>query len=190
MDQDAARDLEQEVVRSYELYAPTLLRYSRSLAPNEDGAKDAVQEAFLRYFMERRYGRQIENPRAWLYLVLRNFLFERFKKEQKYERAVENLDHVPDHHDNPESRLYRAALAREMADALTKRERECLRLRMNGLAYAEIAEVLGICAGTVGALLARAQGKMRHMAGPHKAGRLGAAHAVSLLLDDGTAYSS
>jgi hypothetical protein len=52
MDQDAARDLEQEVVRHYELYAQALLRYGRSLAPNEDGAKDAVQETFLRYFME------------------------------------------------------------------------------------------------------------------------------------------
>ena len=190
MDQDAARELEQEVVRNYELYASALLRYGRSLAPNEDGAKDAVQEAFLRYFMERRYGRQIENPRAWLYLVLRNFLFERFKKEQKYERAVESLDQVPDHHENAEGRLFRVALAREMADALTGRERECLRLRMDGLSYAEIAEVLGICGGTVGALLARAQGKMRQMAGPHKGGPLGAAQAVSVLLDGGVAYSS
>ena len=190
MDQDAARELEQEVVRNYELYTPALLRYSRSLAPNEDGAKDAVQETFLRYFMERRYGRQIENPRAWLYMVLRNFLFERFRKEQQYERAVENLDHVPDYRENAEGRLYRAALAREMADALTERERECVRLRMDGLGYSEIAEVLGICAGTVGALLARSQGKMRRLAGDQQAGRLEAAQAVYSLLDEGVAYSS
>jgi RNA polymerase sigma-70 factor (ECF subfamily) len=190
MHQNFASDLEQEVVRNYELYAAALLRYGRSLAPNEDGAKDAVQETFLRYFMERRYGRQIANPRAWLYLVLRNFLFERFKKEQKYETAVESLDHVPDHQENPEGRLYREALARELTDALTERERECLRLRMNGLGYAEIAEVLGICAGTVGALLTRAQGKMRRMAGDQQADRLEAAHAISALLDEGMAYSS
>jgi RNA polymerase sigma-70 factor (ECF subfamily) len=190
MDQDAARELEQEVVRNYELYASALLRYGRSLAPNEDGAKDAVQETFLRYFMERRYGRQIENPRAWLYLVLRNFLFERFKKEQQYERAVESLDYVPDRQENPEGRLYREALARELTDTLTERERECLRLRMNGLSYAEIAEVLGICAGTVGALLARSQGKMRRLAGDQQAGRLEAAQAVYSLLDEGVAYSS
>jgi RNA polymerase sigma-70 factor (ECF subfamily) len=190
MDQNAASDLEQEVVRNYELYAPALLRYGRSLAPSEDGAKDAVQETFLRYFMERRYGRQIENPRAWLYLVLRNFLFERFKKEQKYERAVENLDHVPDRQENPEGRLYREVLARELADALTEREWGCLRLRMNGLGYGEIAEELGIRAGTVGALLARAQGKMRQMAGDQPADRLEAAQAISALLDEGMAYPS
>src|ERR1700730_15026951 len=131
MDQDAARDLEREVIRSYELYAPTLLRYSRSFAPNDDGAKDAVQETFLRYFMERRYGRQIENPRASLYLVLRNFLFERFKKEQQYERAVESLDHVPDHQENPEGRLYRDALARELTAARAARERDSPALRRN-----------------------------------------------------------
>lgn len=190
MEQDATRDLEQEVVRNYELYAPALLRYGRSLAPNEDGAKDAVQETFLRYFMERRYGRQIENPRAWLYLVLRNFLFERFRKEQKYERAEESLDHVPDHHEDPEGRLYREALARELTEVLTERERECLRLRVSGRGYAEIAEVLGIRAGTVGALLGRAQGKMRRMAEDQQAGRLEAALAISSLLDEGVAHSS
>lgn len=84
---------------------------------------------------------------------------------------MESLDYVPDHRDNAEGRLYRAALAREIAEALTERERECLRLRMGGLGYAEIAEVLGVCTGTVGALLARAQGKMRRMAAPHQAGR-------------------
>jgi DNA-directed RNA polymerase specialized sigma24 family protein len=44
---------------------------------------------------------------------------------------------------------------------LSAREMECVRLRTEDLSYEEIAAVLGLQSGTVGALLARAHGKMR-----------------------------
>ena len=48
---------------------------------------------------------------------------------------------------------------------LSPRELECVRLRMEDLRYDEIAGVLGLSAGTVGALLARAHGKIRKAVG-------------------------
>jgi DNA-directed RNA polymerase specialized sigma24 family protein len=46
---------------------------------------------------------------------------------------------------------------------------ECVRLRSEDLTYEEIAEVLGLHVGTVGALLARAHEKVRKSADPgHK----------------------
>lgn len=60
----------------YRDHASGLSRYAASLARNQDAARAAVQEIFLRYFVERHYGRQIENPRAWLYDVLRTQLAE------------------------------------------------------------------------------------------------------------------
>jgi DNA-directed RNA polymerase specialized sigma24 family protein len=45
---------------------------------------------------------------------------------------------------------------------------ECVRLRMEDLRYEEIAGVLGLSAGTVGALLARAHGKIRKAVGGRK----------------------
>jgi DNA-directed RNA polymerase specialized sigma24 family protein len=48
---------------------------------------------------------------------------------------------------------------------------ECVRLRAEDLRYEEIAVVLGLQAGTVGALLARAHEKMRKAA-VHKNGDL------------------
>jgi predicted DNA-binding protein (UPF0251 family) len=44
---------------------------------------------------------------------------------------------------------------------LSPREMECVRLRTEDLRYEEIARVLGLQTGTVGALLARAHGKIR-----------------------------
>ena len=48
---------------------------------------------------------------------------------------------------------------------LSARELECVRLRTEDLSYQEIAAVLGLQAGTVGALLARAHGKIRKAVG-------------------------
>ena len=67
------KQLEQELVGLYREHASELSRYAASFSQSRDGAREAVQEIFLRYFIERRYGRQIENPRAWLYHVVRNY---------------------------------------------------------------------------------------------------------------------
>jgi DNA-directed RNA polymerase specialized sigma24 family protein len=57
-------------------------------------------------------------------------------------------------------------LLRDLAQmGLSPREIEAIRLRTEGLRYEEIASVLGLQAGTVGALLARAHGKIRKAIG-------------------------
>ena len=60
-----AKELESEVAAAYQQHAAGLLRYAGSLASNHEEARDAVQETFLRFFVERNYGRAIANPRAW-----------------------------------------------------------------------------------------------------------------------------
>jgi DNA-directed RNA polymerase specialized sigma24 family protein len=56
-------------------------------------------------------------------------------------------------------------MARDLARALAPRELECVRLRAEGLSYDEIAEVLDLRQGTVGATLARAHKKVRRALG-------------------------
>jgi RNA polymerase sigma-70 factor (ECF subfamily) len=157
-------ELEQELVRLYEEHALALSRYAVSFAQNQDGARDAVQEVFLRYFMERRYGRIIGNPRAWLYHVMRNYLLDCHRRVTNREVIAENLDQMPGRQQNPERLLQGSEIARELREMLSEREFECVRLRAEGLDYAEVAHVMGIQIGTVGALLARAQKKIRHSA--------------------------
>ena len=60
-----------------------------------------------------------------------------------------------------EALVSRQERALEIQKKLTCRELECLRLRAEGLSYAEIGSVLGIRCGTVGALLARLHDKLR-----------------------------
>lgn len=181
--------IERELVRLYEEHASVLSRYAASFAQNADSARDAVQEVFMRYFIERRYGRQIGNPRAWLYQVMRNYLLDRQRTLGRREVISDDLDRMPGGQQNPEGMLYRSELARELTSTLSDREMDCLRLRAEGLEYAEIADLLGIQIGTVGALLSRAQKKIRRSASGARAGTLGAAEAIHSLLDKQEAYS-
>lgn len=178
-----ASELEAEVVSLYQERAAGLLRYAESLSRDTDQARDAVQETFLRYFVERSYGRQIEHPRAWLYEVLRNHMLERLKSVAlRQEVLAEDLDQLPDLNYDPEISLRRNELAQQIAAVLTDREFDCLRLRTEGLSYTEIADVMDIRPGTVGALLARAHTKMRQATGREPAP--GAAEAARILLQE------
>lgn len=146
----------------YERHSAELLAYAESLAESEECARDAVQETFLRYFVERSYGRRIENARAWLYRVVRNFLLDHLASASfRHEVPSANMPEVAGPAHDPESRLRHYQTAREVASTLTPREMDCLRLRAEELSYEEIAATLGIRAGTVSALLTRVHKKLQ-----------------------------
>jgi RNA polymerase sigma-70 factor (ECF subfamily) len=153
------------MTRLYGEYAPSLLRFGLTLGATQEIAQDAVQEAFLRCFMARREAERIENPRSWLFRVMRNYILDELKSPAVRSRVdLEGASQSPDGGIDPESQYRRSEVFRALARRLTPRELECVRLRAEGLRYAEISEVLGIRCGTVGALLARAHAKVREMA--------------------------
>jgi RNA polymerase sigma factor (sigma-70 family) len=122
-------------------------------------AQDAVQETFLRFFLERMQGETIRNPSAWLHRVLHNYICETVRSAAV--QACVSLD---------EETLGKARVAPETGNVewekafknlLAPREFECLRLRTEGLDYIEIAAAMSIRPGTVGSLLHRVGQKMR-----------------------------
>jgi len=184
-------DLEQEVAALYAEHAVRLLRYAETITRNRDMGKDAVQEVFLRYFAERRYGNSVENPRAWLYRVLHNHLLDRLDRAaMKYEVSAEGADEVLDECVDAEMRLEQTQTAQEIASRLTPRELDCLRLRVEGLSYQEIAQVLGVRPGTVSALLPRVYAKLRDVAAEGISLSENTVGAIGLLLRGGQTHSS
>jgi RNA polymerase sigma-70 factor (ECF subfamily) len=171
--------IEQEVVEVYEREAGALLRYSRSLADTPETAHDALQEAFFRFFVCRSAGQEIRSPRSWLFRVARNYVLDQKKAAGRNQVGMESLDNapclpVPAESAGPVSNLLDTLLE----IGLSPREIECVRLRTEDLSYEEIARVLGLQPGTVGALLTRAHGKIRKSVGDgtHKGrGTVGAA---------------
>lgn len=155
-------ELEQELAALYSAHAPGLLRYAFTLVNDTGAAQDAIQEIFLRYFVARSEGRQFADPRAWLFRVLRNHLLDALKSFcVKNEIALDGIEDSPDSRNDPEKHYHRTEMAREIAKLLAPRELECVRLRAEGLSYDEIAGIMDLCQGTVGATLARAHQKMR-----------------------------
>jgi RNA polymerase sigma-70 factor, ECF subfamily len=162
--------LEREVAALYAEHARALFRYALVLVRTGEPAQDAVQDVFLRYFVTRSAGEPIEAPKAWLFRVLRNHLLDILKSSSnRFEVNIDEVRQSPDHRLDPEASYSRVEIVRRAWSTLAPRELECLRLRAEGLSYSEIADVLSVRQGTVGALLARAQKKFRQaltQAGP------------------------
>lgn len=155
-------ELEREITEIYRGHADALLRYAAGFSSRYEAGRDAVQEAFLRYFIERRYGRAIGNSRAWLYQVVRNYLLDRLKSASAHcEVAIDDLEHLPARQRNPEDLVRQTETAHRFASVLTRRELECVELRGEGLSYEEIARAMSVTPGTVGATLTHAHAKLR-----------------------------
>jgi RNA polymerase sigma-70 factor (ECF subfamily) len=187
----AQSELEREVAALYAEHSAELYRFAAMILRPQDGAGDAVHETFLRYFAERRCGGCIANPRAWLYRVLHNYLMDRLERaERKREVSADEAAEPVDRAHNPEELLARSQAARELAAGLTGRELDCLRLRVEGCSYDEVASALGIRSGTVGALLTRVHKKFHLAAGNSRWRRMKIAEALGSLLYEGGPYSS
>jgi RNA polymerase sigma-70 factor (ECF subfamily) len=154
--------IEDAVIQLYEKHAAGLLRYGQAISGELEIARDAVQEAFLRYYVALREETVIEDPRGWLYSTTRNYILDRLK--DYYFRNGETLQaasNLAEDRDDPEGRVLLREIDATAHSLLTNRELACLRLRSEGLRYRDIARLLQIETATVGVLLGRALKKIR-----------------------------
>ncbi len=158
-----AGQIEAEIIQLMKDCGSDLARYAKAMTRERTLVQDGVQEAFLRYFIARTGGQHIKNSRAWLFRVLRNYLLD-CRRRSGFESAVD-LESAMDIKDLKQDvaagyehgESFRCALS-----TLSPRERECMRLRLEGFGYEEIACALRIRPGTVASLLARGLKKIRH----------------------------
>lgn len=149
-----------------EHYAP-LVRYARRRLENLESAEDIVQEALMSLYQALRAGKQIENPRAWIFCVVHRQVSRRLYDSRRELQALRELGQNQEP-ENPDWVLegldFRRADAREILDVLSKREEEVLFMRMGAMKYREIADELRISISSVNTLLARAVTKLRRAA--------------------------
>lgn len=151
----------------FDSWYPTLVRYAHGLTGQLSLAEDLTQDVFLRFYRQLRSGEKIDNPKAWMFCVLRNDI-------SKFRRAEMREDPLPD------TELAGTLVAwpevtldvegAELDDlerlfgVLTTREQEVMLLRLASLKYRQIAERLEISPSAVNTLLARAIRKLRREA--------------------------
>ena len=145
-----------------------LYRTAWSLTRSDSDAQDLVQDTLLRAYrsIERFDGRY---PRAWLLTIMRNANINRVRKkkpdllndpELTFERSTEFADH-----NDPEEMIVSPVLDASIEEAfrgLSADFRAVVELvDLDGLAYQEAANVLGIPVGTVMSRLHRARNRIR-----------------------------
>lgn len=155
-------EIEDETVRLYNENAAALLRHGLAICGNLEMAQDAVQEAFLRYYIARRKEMATQDARRWLFSTTRNYILDRLK--EYYVRKGQSLasaSHLTQDDHNPEEQIILREINTSARELLSPRELECLTLRNEGLRYRDIADILRIDSATVGVLLGRALKKIR-----------------------------
>jgi RNA polymerase sigma-70 factor (ECF subfamily) len=128
-----------------------------NLVGNREEAEDLAQETFLTlYYQPPAAGTALV---AWLCRVALNRGYNALRGQRRAQLRAERLAAPPDGVD-PHAELLRAeerARVRAAIAPLPKRQGQLLLLRYAGLAYAEIADALGVAPASVGTLLARAE---------------------------------
>jgi RNA polymerase sigma-70 factor (ECF subfamily) len=155
-----AERAQQDVAALYSERGGELLNYALAVARNEELARDAIQEAFMRYFVARCEGAEIVAPRPWMYRVIHNYLLDCMRQSRSREDA--ELRRVPARGPDIEDECMRREIFDLARRKLSPREYDCFRLRTQGLGYEEIATQLDLKSGTVGALISRAINKLRN----------------------------
>ena len=148
-------------------YQAQLLGTLYHLVGNEDDARDALQESFVKCWRHRDKVPEVQNLKAWVFRIalntgrdLRETAWRRKKQslpasESMVESSGANPTQIAEQ--NEQLRLLRGAITE-----LREEEQEVFLLRQNGdMTYEEIATSIGIPTGTVKTRMRLALQKLR-----------------------------
>ena len=147
----------------YDRYQKRIYRLVGSMINSPEDAGDIVQEVFIRAFASLDSFKGASSFYTWLYRIALNATTDfRRKQARRFQSVPEQplseigrgaMQAAAPGEEGPEGQLYRkelAAMVRKALGTLGKEHREVMVLReINGLSYAEIAEVTGVTIGTV-----------------------------------------
>lgn len=151
-------------------HVPALRRYARALTGDAASADDLVQDCIERALTRAHLWRQPGNLRAWLFTIMHNINANE-KRRMASRPRLATIDDVPEP-SRPASQVERL-MANETLAALkmlsVEHRQVLLLVALEGLQYAEVAEVLGVPVGTVMSRLSRARDRLMQLASGERA---------------------
>lgn len=155
----------------YRDHAEMVYNLALRLSGDPDLASDLSQEVFLRVYRHLGKFRGRSSLKTWIYRITINHCRSRLARRRLPTRSLDaepdRLDHVADPGRGPEERAMARDAGRVLEAALAELPvsfREAVVLRdLEGLAYEEIAEVLGTRIGTVRSRIARGRRALREV---------------------------
>lgn len=147
-----------EVHQAILSHQTALIRYASSILGEREGAKDVVQEVFLK--LCKQPWRDVEGHLVnWLFRVTRNQALDLLRKEKRMSlfenpETMERLAGVGESYGQDARTQERVGSLLELVGLLPGKERELVTLKFQqGLSYKEISEVTGMTVGNVGYVL-------------------------------------
>lgn len=145
-----------------EVLIPNLRRYARALTGNASTADDLVQDCLERALTRLALWRRGSNLRAWLFTIMRHVWLNELGRRAARPDFTASEDGL-DQQSTPASqtdRLVMRDLAAALAQLSTDQKEVVLLVGLEGLSYAEVAEVTGIPVGTVMSRLKRGRDRL------------------------------
>jgi RNA polymerase sigma factor (sigma-70 family) len=71
----------------YERYVDILFSYGMGFTPNRELVKDCIQDIFIRIFSHRKHLKEIDNVKLYLFIALKNALFNYFKRDESFRQV-------------------------------------------------------------------------------------------------------
>ncbi|HEX6487691.1 MAG TPA: sigma-70 family RNA polymerase sigma factor [Candidatus Dormibacteraeota bacterium] len=151
----------------------TLYRGALRLTRDPDQAQDLVQDTYARALRYQASFKPGTNLRAWLFAIMRNLFWDRFKGGQGTEISLDQdseddfalYERLQDETAHPELDVLDRIAATEVVsavDQLPPAYREVVMLvDVEGFAYKDAAEILGVPIGTVMSRLHRARRQLQ-----------------------------
>lgn len=155
-----AATLEREVTELFERLRDSVYRYLVAITQDPAVAEEITQETFLRLYCSLRDHKAIQNVRPWIFRVAHNLaLNEKARKRFVSSDESATLVGLRLRYDTGFPDPEQAILQQERMDLaiqqLSRLQRECLILRVEGFRYREIAEILGLSLPNVAQALRR-----------------------------------
>lgn len=147
----------------YRRYSARLAAYAFGICGDQELAKDAVSETFVEYLKNP----PLKDSASWFYMVCRNKLLNRIRRERKMSPAPdEDFARVESPHLSPSQTLEAADAhkrLRQMLKSLRPRECEAISLKyFEDFSYAQIAEIMNMSVSGVGTLIFRGMEKLKN----------------------------
>jgi RNA polymerase sigma-70 factor (ECF subfamily) len=138
-----------QITELYRKHGPMVLRRARALLGDEQAAKDAMQEVFIRALKAGSEFRGESSPTTWLYRVTTNYCLNQMRDGARRRQLLSENAPPPDvaPADSPESRL---GIAQVIARAPQEMREILVYYFVDHMNHEEIAALMGVSRRTVG----------------------------------------
>ncbi|HEX2094348.1 MAG TPA: RNA polymerase sigma factor [Longimicrobiaceae bacterium] len=140
---------------------PRLRRYARALLGDDGEADDLIQDTLERALARLPQWREGDSPRKWLFSILHNLYVDGLRRRSRRPPHV-GLESVgPDQHAPSADGASGHDLDHALQLLSSEQRQVVLLVGLEGLTYAETADILDIPVGTVMSRLSRGRERLR-----------------------------